>query len=111
MTPGWIVYEPGQGGPTRESNRLYTAYQSALWDAYADVWYARAYGFESTRQPCPGQPLSERFTHWRERALSHAMSQQLYSSQMPKGEAVQSDLPENMWRYWYQRCQAAEEQR
>lgn len=109
----WIPYSPGtvtEHNPTSKYGpNGYPPREAALWDAYADVFYALMYGFDDTRQPDPGEAIDpERYEAWRKKVLD-AMSAGLWSSPMPaeRPQSIEEMMPEDLWQYFYQRCLAA----
>lgn len=108
-----IQYRPGSKSPDPKMQSQYGPSQEGLLMAYSDVFYARMYGFEHTRQPGPRQSIDiERFECWQGNVLGPFRAQSLRSKTMPDAEILhKEDLPEHLWLYFYQRCLAAVEPR
>lgn len=95
------------GITTKRAFARYNEYQQALWEALADTYYARVYGFANTRQPTPGLEVDEiKFRTWKQKVVA-AWAHEAQRDSGTRG-LVEEDMPDNLWRYLYERMAAAE---
>ena len=99
---------PHRAGVTTERAFTdYNEYQQALWEAFEDAYYARAYGFGLTRMPTPGLKIDEeRFQTWKSKAVA-AWAFEAMREGRTRGLTAE-DLGEDLWRYLYERMLAAQ---
>ena len=95
-----------QGFTLRREFPKYNDYQQALWVAFEDTYYARVYGFGDTRLPTPGADVDElKFQAWKDKVVA-AWANEAQRDSRTRG-LREDDLPENLWRYLYERMLAA----
>lgn len=96
------------GVTTKRTFSNYNEYQQALWEAFEDTYYARAFGFAATRMPRPGFATDEeKFRAWKGKAVA-AWANEAKRDSRTRG-LTEDDVPENLWRYLYERMVAAQQ--
>lgn len=80
----------------------YSPYQEALWQAFSDTYYSRAYGFSETRMPTPGLEFDEeRYLAWQQKVV-YSWSCEAGRDANTRG-LTKEDLPEPLWLYLFER--------
>jgi len=80
----------------------YSPYQAALWEAFTDTYYSRAYGFGHTRMPTPGAQFNQReYEAWITKATA-AWARESTRDANTRG-LNRGDMPEELWLYLYER--------